>query len=253
MPKKIFIMGASTGIGKALALKYANQNVILGLAARRVDLLEGVAGKCRKDNAKTYVFKVDVTDEENCSNAANEFISITGGIDIVIANSGVGSNDKLLSGSSEIINKVLSTNILGVTNTIIPFLPTMKDQKSGTIVVISSVASFVPIPIRGGYSSSKVAVRRLFDSWRPTLKGYGIKTVTICPGFIETPMTERIKTKPFLKDADTAAIAFEKAIKKGKNTYIYPWQMRWFVRLVRILPQSFINWFFYINRKSATK
>ena len=134
-------------------------------------------------------------------------------------------------------------SILGVSNTIIPFLPTMKDQNSGTIVVISSVASFIPLPNRGGYSSSKVAVRRLFDSWRPTLKEYIIKVVTICPGFIETPMTERIKFKPFLKDADNAAIAFAKAIEKGVKTYVYPWQMRWLVRLVKLIPQSVIDWF----------
>ena len=236
-------MGASTGIGKALATHYADQDTILGLAARRVDLLEDVARECRNDNAKTYVFKVDVNDEENCSIAANEFIGITGGIDIVIANSGMGSNDDLLSGSSERINKILSTNILGVTNTIIPFLPTMKNQNSGTIVGISSVASFIPLPNRGGYSSSKVAVRRLFDSWRPTLKEYGIKVVTICPGFIDTPMTERIRFKPFLKDADNAAIAFAKAIEKGEKTYVYPWQMRWLVRLVKLIPQGIIDWF----------
>ena len=243
MTKKVFIMGASTGIGKALATHYADQDTILGLAARRVDLLEDVARECRNDNAKTYVFKVDVNDEENCSIAANEFIGITGGIDIVIANSGMGSNDDLLSGSSERINKILSTNILGVTNTIIPFLPTMKNQNSGTIVGISSVASFIPLPNRGGYSSSKIAVRRLFDSWRPTLKEFGIKVVTICPGFIDTPMTERIKFKPFLKDADNAAIAFAKAIEKGEKTYVYPWQMRWIVRLVKLIPQSIIDWF----------
>tara|TARA_B100002049_G_scaffold225433_1_gene197496 strand:- start:2943 stop:3665 length:723 start_codon:yes stop_codon:yes gene_type:complete len=236
-------MGASTGIGKALATHYADQDTILGLAARRVDLLEDVARECRNDNAKTYVFKVDVNDEENCSIAANEFIGITGGIDIVIANSGMGSNDDLLSGSSERINKILSTNILGVTNTIIPFLPTMKNQNSGTIVAISSVASFIPLPNRGGYSSSKVAVRRLFDSWRPTLKEYDIKVVTICPGFIDTPMTERIRFKPFLKDADNAAIAFAKAIEKGEKTYVYPWQMRWLVRLVKLIPQGIIDWF----------
>ncbi len=243
MTKKVFIMGASTGIGKALATHYADQDTILGLAARRVDLLEDVARECRNDNAKTYVFKVDVNDEENCSIAANEFIGITGGIDIVIANSGMGSNDDLLSGSSERINKILSTNILGVTNTIIPFLPTMKNQNSGTIVAISSVASFIPLPNRGGYSSSKVAVRRLFDSWRPTLKEYDIKVVTICPGFIDTPMTERIRFKPFLKDADNAAIAFAKAIEKGEKTYVYPWQMRWLVRLVKLIPQGIIDWF----------
>ncbi len=93
----------------------------------------------------------------------------------------------------------------------------MKNQKSGSIVVVSSVASFIPLPGRGGYSSSKVAVRRLFDSWRPTLKEYNINVITICPGFIDTPMTERIRFKPFLKDVETAANAFVKAIDKGKK------------------------------------
>jgi NAD(P)-dependent dehydrogenase (short-subunit alcohol dehydrogenase family) len=92
------------------------------------------------------------TDEEKCSKAANEFISLTGGIDIVIANSGIGRNDDLLSGSSQKINKVLSTNVLGVTNTILPFIPAMKSQKNGTIVGISSVASFLPLP---GYGTCK--------------------------------------------------------------------------------------------------
>ena len=243
MPKKIFIMGASTGIGKALALKYANKNVTLGLAARRVELLENVAEACRQSNAITHIYKVDVTNEKDCSKSANEFVKIAGGIDIVIANSGVGRNDDLLSGSSEKINKVLFTNILGVTNTILPFIPTLKYQSKGSIVVVSSVASFIPLPGRGGYSSSKIAVRRLFDSWRPTLKEYGINVITICPGFIDTPMTERIRFKPFLKDVDTAANAFIKAIDKGKNTYIYPWQMRMLVSVVKIIPQSILDLF----------
>lgn len=243
MSIKIFIMGASTGIGKALAIHYANKNTIIGLAARRIDLLEEVASQCRLNKAKAYVFKVDVTDEENCSIAAHEFISLAGGIDIVIANSGIGSNDDILTGSSQKINKVLSTNVLGVTNTVLPFLPTMKDQKNGSIVGISSVASFIPLPGRGGYSSSKIAVRRLFDSWRPTLKEHGIKIITICPGFIDTPMTKRIRFKPFLKDVTTAANAFASAIEKGKKTYVYPWQMRWLVRLVKVIPQGIIDLF----------
>ncbi|GIT40782.1 MAG: hypothetical protein Ct9H300mP9_6320 [Candidatus Neomarinimicrobiota bacterium] len=83
-----------------------------------------------------------------------------GGIDIVIANSGVGGNEKLLSGNSEQINNILSTNLLGVTNTIYPFIPTLIKQGSGTIVGISSVAGFLSVPIHGGYAASKVAMRR---------------------------------------------------------------------------------------------
>ena len=145
-------MGASTGIGKALAIHYADQDTILGLAARRVDLLEDVASECRKDNAKTYVFKVDVTDEENCSKAAHEFIGITGGIDIVIANSGMGRNADLISGSNERITKIMSTNNIGVITTIIPFLQPIKNNNTGTLVSISSVHNFIPMPHIAGYS-----------------------------------------------------------------------------------------------------
>ena len=189
MAKKIFIMGASTGIGKALAINYAEKDVILGLASRRIDLLEIIKKECESLNCKTIIYKTDVTNTSECEQSAKDFIKEAGGIDILIANSGVGSSDGIFSGTSEKINRVLETNILGVTNTILPFLPRMKEQKSGTIVVVSSVASFIPIPHKGGYSASKVAVRRLFDSWRPILVDNGIKAVSICPGFIAVSYT----------------------------------------------------------------
>ena len=248
MTKKIFIMGASTGIGKALAIHYAQENIILGLASRRIDLLEEVATVCKENKATVYIFKVDVNSEAECEKTAKEFIKVSNGIDIVIANSGIGSHDDILSGSSQQINRILSTNILGVTNTLIPFIPSMKDQENGSIVVISSVASFIPLRSRGGYSSSKIAVRRLFDSWRFNLQDYGINVITICPGFIETPMTEHIKSKPFLKNADTAAIAFAKAIERGEKTFIYPWQWRWLVLLTKLIPNSLLHWILNKNR-----
>lgn len=253
MIKKVFIMGASTGIGKALALKYANVNTILGLASRRLELLEEIKKTCESLNCKTFIYKVDVRKEDDCLKSAKHFIKNADGIDIVIANSGVGSSDDILSGSSEKINNVLETNIIGVTNTIIPFLPKMKERREGTIVVVSSVASYLPIPSKGGYSASKVAVRRLFDSWRPTLKEYNINTVSICPGFIDTPMTEKIIYKPFLKDTNAAAIAFINAIKNCKSTYIYPWQMRWIIRAINILPNGIYNWIIYQYRNVITK
>ena len=129
----------------------------------------------------------------------------------------------------------------------------MKEQKSGTIVVVSSVASFIPIPHKGGYSASKVAVRRLFDSWRPILVDNGIKAVSICPGFIDTPMTEKILFKPFLRNTNSASKAFIKAIADGKKTYIYPWQMKLFVKAFNILPQFFYDWVINKSKRSITK
>ena len=147
----------------------------------------------------------------------------------------------------------MHTNILGVTNTILPFLFEMQKQKQGKVVVVSSVASFIPIPHKGGYSASKVAVRRLFDSWRPILSDYGIDAISICPGFIDTPMTKKILFKPFLKDVNSAALAFIKAIDKNKETYVYPWQMSVLTRLINLLPQFIIDSLIYRSKNRITK
>lgn len=246
-------MGASTGIGKSLAINYADEQVLLGLASRRIDLLEIIKEEIESLNCKTFIYKTDVRNKSECEQSAKKFIEVAGGIDILIANSGVGSSDDIFSGTSEKINRVLETNILGVTNTILPFLPRMKEQKSGTVVVVSSVASFIPIPHKGGYSASKVAVKRLFDSWRPILIEDGIKAVSICPGFIDTPMTEKILFKPFLRDTNSASKAFIKAIEVGKKTYIYPWQMKLFVKAFNILPQFFYDWLINKSKSSIAK
>ena len=253
MKRKIFIMGASTGIGKALAINYASDNTILGLGARRVELLEELKEECELRNCETFIYENDVNIPLDCERSAQDFINKAKGIDIIIANSGVGSSDHLFSGSSEKINNVLHTNILGVTNTILPFLFEMQKQKQGKVVVVSSVASFIPIPHKGGYSASKVAVRRLFDSWRPILSDYGIDAISICPGFIDTPMTKKILFKPFLKDVNSAALAFIRAIDKNKETYVYPWQMSVLTRLINLLPQFIIDSLIYRSKNRITK
>ena len=107
MLNKIFIMGASTGIGKALAIHYSNKNIILGLAARRLDLLEKVALECQNNNATVHIFKVDVRKKKTCIYAANKFIELADGIDLVIANSGIAGKDNLFSGDSKYVNKIL--------------------------------------------------------------------------------------------------------------------------------------------------
>ena len=112
MIKKIFITGASTGIGKALAINYANKDVILGLASRRIELLEILKKECESLNCKTIIYKIDVRNTSECERSAKDFIKQAGGIDIIIANSGIGSSDYIFSGTSEKINRVLETNIL---------------------------------------------------------------------------------------------------------------------------------------------
>ena len=168
--QKIFITGASSGIGAAMAVEYAKRGATLGLAARRKEKLEQIAQECLNQGAKDVkTYSLDVKDAGVSEQIAKEFMALGEGIDIVVANAGLAISDQLSKGESSRINHLLSTNILGVTNTIIPFIPQMKKQKDGKCVIISSIAAFNPMPYFGGYGASKVAVRMLADSWRKTL------------------------------------------------------------------------------------
>lgn len=238
MKKKVFITGASSGIGKALAIEYAKRGAILGLSARRTEKLKKVAKQCEEFGAKkVFVYALDVTNETESTNTTKQFLTDAHGIDIVIANAGVAYSDKISSGDPTQINKVISTNVIGVTNSIIPFIPKMKEEQSGKIVIISSIASFRPIAFHAGYSASKAAVRMIADSWRMALKKYKIQLTSICPGFIVSEMTDENKfPMPFLLQTDDAAKKMVKAIDKGKKTYILPWQVRMIIYLTRWLP-----------------
>ena len=240
--KKVFITGASSGIGKALALAYAKRGYSVGLTARREDFLQEVAQACEKLGGTPFVYRLDVQDAEKCKSVADQFMADAGSIDIAIANAGIGGDDGLFSGDSNQINTILNTNILGVTNTLMPFIPAMKAQNSGALVCISSVASFMPLPFHGGYSSSKIAIRMIFDSWRPTLQKYMIKTVSICPGFVDTPIVKGPARRFPMKSAEDAAEQFLKVIDLGYSTYIYPWPYRILVLIVQLTPEKFYNW-----------
>ena len=218
MAQKVFITGASSGIGEALAYIYASEGAVLALSARRTDRLGQVADRCRELGGQPHIYTLDVTDQSACQLTAKQFIETAEGIDTVIANAGVGGKDKLTSGDPEHINRILRINILGVTNTVIPFLPTMKEQKSGQVVIISSIAGTRGLMGHGGYSPSKAALRVMADSWEYTLRRYSISTTTIYPGWIETEMTANIKNKMwFLMDADTAAQENYRNNKQGKT------------------------------------
>ena len=234
---KIFITGASSGIGKSLAFAYAKRKCIIGLSARRISLLNEVYNKCIALGGFPYVYELDVQNSENCRLVSRQFIKDANGVDCVIANAGIGGVDDLFSGSSYHINNIIKTNLIGVTNTLMPFIPEMRTKNKGFLVCISSVASFFPLPLHGGYSSSKRAIRMIFDSWRPMLKNYNIKTICICPGFIDTAMVSRKTGILPLRSPIDAAEKFLVAIKKGKINYVYPWQYYILILIANIIPK----------------
>ena len=242
MDQRIFITGASSGIGECLAYHYARQGARLGLAARRGEVLRSIADKCEQLGGHTHVYPLDVTDQAACKAAAGDFITNNSRIDLLIANAGKSGDDHLETGDPTRINQILTINLLGVTNIVYPFAPHFIAQQAGTVVVISSIAGVRGLPRRGGYSSSKAAVKVMANSMRFTLSKHNVQVTTIYPGFIRTPMTASRQTvMPFLMDVELAATKIATAIAAGKNNYLFPWQWRLLVPIIKIIPDFIVG------------
>ena len=241
--KNIFITGASSGIGKSMAISYSKKGCTLGLCSRNIKNLNLVKEECQKLGGKVFIYQLDVQNSQKCIEISEKFNLDAGGVDCVIANAGIGGDDDLFSGNSKKFNNILKTNLFGVTNILMPFIPIMKKQKNGTLVCISSVAAFIPTPFHGAYSSSKSAIKMIFDSWRPSLNIFNIKTITICPGFIDTPMVTGIGRKFPMKSADVASEKFLKIIEKDVDTYVYPYFYKLIINFYKLIPKKIYNMF----------
>ena len=233
---RIFITGASSGIGAALAAHYARDGAVLGLCARRLEptqaLLDslGAAGAC---------YPVDVTDASSLQAAAADFTRRFGTPDIVIANAGVsaGTLTENLEDLSA-FRKIMDTNVLGIAVTFQPFLEALRARGSGTLVGIASVAGFRGLPGGGAYSASKSAAITYLESLRVELRGSGVSVVTLCPGYIRTPMTAANRYRmPFLIDADEAARRMARVISAKRRFAVIPWQMALVSIVLRRLPR----------------
>jgi short-subunit dehydrogenase len=237
--KKIFITGASSGIGESLAKHYAKEGAQLALIARRADWLERVASEI---SPRPEVYVCDVRDVNALIAAAKDFIAKHGLPDIVIANAGV-SRGTLTQEPDDLkaFQEIFDINVMGVVNTFHPFVEAMSTRGSGTLVTIASVAGFRGIPGGGAYSSSKAAAIKYSESLRVELKKTGVAVVTICPGYIRTPMTAVNKFKmPFLIDVDEAVVRFARAIESKTSFTVIPWTMGIAARVLRITP----NWLY---------
>jgi short-subunit dehydrogenase len=244
--KRVFITGASSGLGATLARRYAEQGAILGLVARRQSVLEQLAAGL-PNAGKHHIYALDVTDHQALANAAADFIAQTGGADIVIANAGI-SQGTLTEYAEDlaVFERILATNVSATVATFAPFIPTMKQQaQNGTrdfrLVGIGSVAGIRGLPGGGAYSASKAAVISYCESLRVELRGSGIKVVTIAPGYIDTPMTQvNAYPMPFLMPAQAFAAKAVDVIKAGCSYRVIPWQMGVVAKLLRLLP----NWLY---------
>ena len=243
-PQRVFITGASTGIGQALARHYASQGAQIGLVARRVELLQALADEL---NTECAIYPLDVRDSAALEQAAQDFMQRFGMPDLVIANAGV-SRGTLTEHKEDIaaFKAVMDINVLGMVHTFQPFIEAMRNDtrpNKGQLAGIASVAGIRGLPGAGAYSASKAAAISYLESLRVEMLQYGIAVTTIAPGYIRTPMTDVNTYKmPFLMDADIAAGKFAKAIASKRRFVVIPWQMGLVARFIRLLPPALWDW-----------
>ena len=230
------ITGASSGIGEALARYYAGAQSTLGLIARRKDALEALAATLP---GRSAVYPLDVADEQALARAAEDFVARFGAPDLVIANAGVsvGTHGDALGDTAK-LRRVLEVNVIGLAATLAAFAPAMRAAGRGTLCGISSVSGFRGLAGAGGYCASKAAAITWLESLRVELRDTGVSVVTVCPGYVDTPLTKVNRYRmPFLLPAHEAARRIARAIDAKRRLAVIPWQMALVSYPLRALPE----------------
>jgi NAD(P)-dependent dehydrogenase (short-subunit alcohol dehydrogenase family) len=245
-PLRVFITGASSGLGAALARRYAAQGATLGLLARRGEALAALIASL-PNAGRHRAYSVDVRDHAAIADAARAFLAHAGGVDVVIANAGVSVGTLTEHAEDiQVFSDVIATNVVATAATFAPFIAAMRAQRTpGRLVGIGSVAGIRGLPGAEAYSASKAAVISYCESLRLEMKPYGIRVVTICPGYIDTPMTQvNPYPMPFLMDPDKFAARAAQVIAAGSSYAVIPWQMGIVAKVLRLLPNSVYDWAF---------
>ncbi len=233
---RIVITGASSGLGKHLALAYASGENELVLIARREEKLEEVAEQCRHRGSCVQTIMADVNDFDLMKKIAGELAQTR--IDRIILNAGISVGHTAGVTPFGDFHRLFQTNFLSVHALLEPIIPKLMEQKSGEIVFISSLASLMSMPTSVAYSSSKRALNAYAEGLRYQLKPHGIEVMTILPGFIDSEMTQKNNFKmPFLLSTDAGVQRIIKAIRQKKRFYPFPLRFYLMIKMTLLLPQ----------------
>ncbi len=240
--KLVYITGASSGIGQALALHYYRAGWRLALVARRSAELQTWAREQGMSPERYAVYGADVRDIAEITAAGRTCVANQGLPEVVIANAGISIGmDSAQFEDLEVMRALYETNNLGLAATFQPFISAMNARRSGTLVGIASVAGIRGLPGHAGYCSSKAAVISYCESLRGECRPNGVQVVTILPGYIATPLTSKNRYgMPFLMQPEDFAARAYAAIEAGVSYRTIPWQMGVVAKLMRLLP----NWLF---------
>lgn len=241
--ERVFITGASSGIGAALARAYAARGATVGLLGRRRDVLDQLR-QSLPDSSRHQVYVVDVLDRAALASAAQDFLAVNGGADIVIACAGI-SQGTLTEQADDlaVFDAVFATNMNATVATFAPFIAAMKTQSTPCrLVGIGSVAGIRGMRGAGAYCASKAALHSYCEALRVELRPSNIRVVTIAPGYIDTPMTRANRfPMPFLMPPERFAAQAVDAIARGDSYRVLPWQMGVVAKLLRLLPNALFD------------
>ncbi|TGK03867.1 SDR family NAD(P)-dependent oxidoreductase [Leptospira semungkisensis] len=223
--KKVIITGASSGIGRELALLYGKAGHDVALTARRKKVLEDIAKQIKGFNAggKVLTASLDVSETDDNFKVLPKLAKDLGGVDLFIANAGISTSSSFGVKSFEADKKVIDTNVLGLMAGVSALQSILRSQKKGQIVGISSVASFRGLPGSASYSTSKAAVSTYLEALRGEVRKFGIKVTVIHPGFIDTPINQKLDSRPFLVSVEKGGKKIYDRIESGVRSATVPW------------------------------
>ena len=245
--KVIWITGGSSGIGKALAYKFANEGWQVALSARREELLNEIS----KSNNNIHSFPLDVLDVEKCKEVFNKILSKFENIDIAVFSTGIHDPNSERKLNLESIRKIMETNFFGTINSVNSVYNYFKDKKSGHISIVSSVAGYRGLPMAGAYCASKSALISYAESLYFEMIRFNVRVSVVNPGFIKTPMTDQNPfPMPMIVSAEFAAEEMFKGLTKSNSFEIhFPKKFTFIMKILKIMP----NWLYLKLIKKGMK
>lgn len=235
------VTGASSGIGWALAKELARHRCAVGVIARRQERLEALVQEIEAAGGRAAWATADVGDQAQTRAAVQSIRERLGPIDLMIANSGIGTSTTIDPMNVADVEAMMRINLLGVVYSIDAVLPEMLQRGKGHLAAVSSLAAYQGLPGESGYCASKAAVNSFMEGMRMQLRPHHIAVTTICPGFITTPMTAQNEFQmPFLMSAEQAAVLIVGALSRKKKVYDFPWQTSLLMKLLAWLPDWLI-------------
>ncbi len=245
--KVIWITGGSSGIGKALAYKFANEGWQVALSARREELLNEIS----RSNNNIHSFPLDVLNVEKCKEVFNKIVSKFKNIDIAVFSTGIHDPNSERKLNLESIRKIMETNFFGTINSVNSVYNYFKDKKSGHISIVSSVAGYRGLPMAGAYCASKSALISYAESLYFEMKRFNVRVSVVNPGFIKTPMTNQNPfPMPMIVSAEFAAEEMFKGLTKSNSFEIhFPKKFTFIMKILKIMP----NWLYLKLIKKGMK